>query len=119
MKHSEAEKYIREALWCVQHLRSIAEEDVIQGHEGMRKAVQGTMPWVFSDDTTLLKPLLIMVERLDNGGRISGMEFYNIMTVIHRFAEIVNIKLKFATNGTDSFPEPKIEWVIGWDAEGE
>lgn len=117
MKHSKAAEYIREALWCVQHLRSVAEEDIIGDSKAMRAAVQGTIPWVFSDDKTLLKPLLTMVERLDNGGKISGMEFYNIMTVIHRFAPIVNIKLKMSTRGDDSFPEPQMEWILGWEEE--
>lgn len=117
MKHSEAEKYIRNAFWCVQHLRSIAEEDLIQGDKAMRKAVQGTIPWVFSDDKTLLHPLTKIVERLDNGGKVSGMEFYNIMTAIHRFAEVINLKLMFSTHGDDKFPEPKMEWVLGWDEE--
>lgn len=117
MKHSQAEEFIRKALWCVQRLRSIAEEDIIDGDPAMRKAVQTTSPWVHDEEKSLMNPLLLLVERLDKGGKVSGMEFYNIMTVIHKFAPDINIKLRFSTNNDESFPEPKMEWILGWDEE--
>ncbi len=118
MKYSQAEKYIRDALWCVQHLRSIAEEDIIDGKPAMRAAVSHTIPWVFDEEKTLMHPLLTMVERMDKGGKIAGQEFYNIMFVIWKWAEIVSIKRMMSyQDPTMAFPEPDIKWLLGWEPE--
>ena len=118
MKHSQAEHYIREALWCVQHLISIQKE---QGQyifgEAYDRVAADLMPWVFHPEKTLLHPLLQLTERMDNGGQVTGMEFYNIMFVIWRWGDIINIKLQMSTNNEEQFPEPDPKWIMGWEPE--
>jgi hypothetical protein len=114
MKHSEAEKLIRDALWCVQRSRSISNEQS-EGDEALRRVQRFLEPKVH-DEAYLLKPLLKLVERLDNGGKLAPIEFYNIMTVIHHWGASVQVAYIMESEGK-AFPEPSIQWMRGWEPD--
>lgn len=115
MKHSKASIFIRNALFCVQKVRSISAENE-QNDPGLYRVQQFLEPKIF-DDRYLLSPLLKIVDRLDNGGRIEPIEFYNIMTIIDRWAQSVEAEYVIQAENLNGFPKPDIQWMRGWDAE--
>lgn len=115
MKHSEAEQIIRNALWSVQKVRSISNE--MSENDPVMYRVQRYLEPKIHDDRWMLNPLLKLVERLDNGGKLAPMEFYNMMIIIDKWGASVQVSYILATENADGFPEPNIQWLRGWDVE--
>jgi len=59
-------------------------------------------PWIFGD-----KCLLPTIQKLLDRDRVSGMDFYNVMTVVHRFCPEV-----MCAHATYDFPEPNAGWIL-------
>ena len=115
MQYKEAETIIRNALWCVQKVRSISEEQAENDPTMYR--VQRFLEPKIHDDRWMLNPLLKMVERMDGGGAITPQEFYNMMFIIDRWAESVQVSYILATENINGFPIPDIQWRRGWEQE--
>lgn len=115
MKHSEAAEIIRNALWCVQKVRSISDEQ--SEGDPVLKRVQNFLEPKIHDDRYMLKPLLKLVERLDAGGEVAPMEFYNMMVMIDRWGASVKVSYALAKEDGSTLPEPDIQWLRGWEQE--
>lgn len=121
MKYSQAEKIVRNLLPIVQKFRSSAREAVEHlAPEGTSSkvidmALLDMYPWVFNDER-LIRALSILNDRLDDGGIVTGMEFYNLMTIFYRFEPAAMFAIETAFN--IKLPQPDIRWSIDqWDPE--
>lgn len=112
MKQSDAQKWVRRALWATQKARSDLME--MAGSDKVMQAIQADlMPWIMEEDR-LLNPLLKVVERIDNGGEVRGQELYNFMYVIHTWAAPVQMCQLLSDERTE-FPRPDVRWNLGWE----
>ena len=115
MKHSEAAEIIRNALFCVQKVRSISEEQ--SEGDPVLKRVQRFLEPKIHDDAYMLNPLLKLVARLDDGGQITPMEFYNMMTIMDKWGASVQVSYALAMGDGSTLPEPDVQWIRGWETE--
>jgi hypothetical protein len=111
MKHSQAETFIRNALFCTQKNRSISSENL----EGVSTRVRRFFEPKTHDERWLLNPLLKIIENLESGKPIKPMDFYNIMTIISKFAP--ELQVIGAAHELPEFPEPDNNWLRGWEKE--
>jgi hypothetical protein len=111
MKHSQAEKIIRNALFCTQKNRSIVSENL----EGVSERVKRFFEPKTHDERWLLKPLLKITEQIEDGKQIKPMDFYNIMVIIYKFAP--ELQILAAAHELPDFPEPDIAWLKGCEQE--
>lgn len=121
MKYSEVEKIVKALLPITQKFRSDAREAVERyapantSGRAINMALLDMYPWVF-DDARLLRALSILNDRIDGGGIVTGMEFYNLMTIFYRFEPeaMTAIELAFSLK----LPRPETRWVVdNWDPE--
>ena len=64
--------------------------------------LEDMFPWVFSS-----KCPLPAIQRCLDRGEVTGMELYNFMTILHRFAPEVMV-----AHAEFDFPKPDMRWCI-------
>ena len=111
----EAMELVRKLLFGLQRARS-ASKEALQGYESDDKIVSSVLetidPWLYGKNgEALLKAVSMVIDR----GSITGMEFYNFMTIIHRLDSTIGMCVGILTD--TKFPEPTIKLIT--DLEGE
>ena len=106
MKHNDAVECIRRFAWTLQKYRSNAAE------MGVGDDVLASInPWIFGDKCPL-SALFLVLDRVNDGGEMTPMEYYNFLFVGHRFmSEVAVIGM-----GMRPLPEPDTKIIAkGWD----
>ena len=120
MKQTQAMDYVRKLLTGVQRARSVSTEgieNIVLGMGGeLSEEQQGVItdlledltPWLYGAKGNALLNGLALV---DNRGSVTGMEFFNFMTIIHRIEPFIAATAGILTE--TSFPEPETSWCLG------
>lgn len=113
MKHSEALRLTNLLLISLIKARSITAETVEKINGCTSTEILYTLtPWLYGDQgMALIKSLSNCVDR----EKVTGMEFYNFMTIIHVLDETVGVMASVIAN--TAFPQPDMKWAMGFDKE--
>jgi hypothetical protein len=95
MDQKEAMEALEHLRHNIQRYRSITKETFV-GENGLtEESLAETWPWVFGS-----KCPLVQIQKCLDRGSVTGMEFYNFMTILDRFMPEV------AVAGDFVFPKP-------------
>ena len=121
MKQAQAMDYVRKLLTGVQRARSVSTEgieNIVLGMGGELSETQQRViidlledltPWLYGAKGNALLNGLALVE---GRGSVTGMEFYNFMTIIHHIEPFIATTAGILTE--TSFPEPEAGWCLGF-----
>jgi|WetSurMetagenome_2_1015567.scaffolds.fasta_scaffold687139_1 hypothetical protein len=117
MKHSKAMEYVNKLIFGLQRARTASREslenmgepklsqDIIDG------VLEDLTPWLHGEKGDALLNGLIKVS---DRGRVTGMEFFNFMYIIHHLDP--TLQAMAGTLCETTFPEPDIHWCAGLEA---
>ena len=112
MKQTEAMKYVRSLLFGMQRSRSALRETLSGMGDYPDSLVESTLedlnPWLYGKRGEGLLKALVQV---DERGSVTGMEFYNFMTIIHLLDPLSAASAGILTDTT--YPQPNIHWCAG------
>lgn len=115
MKHSDVVRHLRAMLFALQRARSITKEELVNAgwpEKTVQSVLENLMPWIHGNKCPV-PALVSMLDRVDDGGRIDGMDFYNLVTVATLLQPILRFLIVTIGNDPD-FPEwPDIQWAKG------
>lgn len=116
MKQSEAMDYVRKLIFGLQRARSVEREALGESGEFSAEVVERVLadltPWMNGEKGKSFLEILVKVEER---GTVAGMDLYNFMTVIHLLEPTASAVAGMLSGTT--FPEPDLQWVLGWEAE--
>lgn len=123
MKKEEAIGHLREFVWALQRYRSIVMETLgldpdYPSEEQLcltEELAAEMWPWVFGEKCPL--PVLAkIVDDAETSGELAPMDYYNMMTILHRFMPEVKVGIR-AWRGTWTIPEgpPEVSILSGWE----
>lgn len=119
MTQEEADETIRKLLPIVQKFRSNSREAVEKyapdgtNDNTINMALEGMFPWIF-DDKKLMGALNILSNRIEDGGHVTGMEFYNLMYIFDSFESDAKAAIEIAFQ--IELPLPNTQWAIGFQS---
>ena len=113
MKQSEAMEFVRKLLFGVQRSRSAARES-LSGSDVSDKLIENVLvdlnPWLYGPKG---EGFIKALAQVDARGSVTGMEFYNFMTIIHRLDPTIAATAGILSE--TSYPEPDARWCVGFE----
>jgi hypothetical protein len=109
MTEQEARNYLNIMMIALQRYRGINFETLLakKGGLGFTKEQLGeTWPWVFGE-----KCPLAALQKILDGDKVTGIDFYNMMFILDRFMPEIKIAGQ-VSSGIDC-PDPNINWIKG------
>jgi hypothetical protein len=117
MKHSDAVRHLRAMLFTLQRARSITKEELVNAgwpEKTVQSVLETLLPWIHGDKCPV--PALVKIlDRVENGDRIDGMDFYNLVTIATLLQPSLLFLIGSIGNDLDFPKQPSIQWVKGWD----
>ena len=114
MNQEKAMEIVNKLIFGLQRARTASREGVenvasakgINNPEIVNGVLEDSNPWLHGPKAEALLQGLVMVSER---GRVTGMELYNFMTIIHRLDPVAAAMA--GTFAEYTFPKPEIEWI--------
>jgi len=116
MNQKQAMDYVNKLLFGLQRARSASRESLESmggrqlSDEIINNVLEDLTPWLHGPKGN---GLLNALSQVCDRGRVSGMEFYNFMTIIHHLDPTVGAMAGALSDTT--FPQPSVHWCIGFE----
>ena len=108
MNQEEAMKLVRALLFGAQRTRSASREELARNFDAdiVNNVLVDLNPWL---DGSRSKAFLKTLAQIDERGSVTGLEFYNLMTIIHNLEPVIAVTAGIMSDTI--FPEPDISWL--------
>ncbi len=122
MKYQEAVDGMYSLMSAIQKARSVILEPANGLNEGTREYVEmmeaEVHPWLFHPERNLLIGVMRVVDRIEAGGRLAAMEFYNFCFVAFRLEPLIGYSWTAQDRKARKFDPETTGTIIHFDDEG-